>query len=424
MATKKFLFLNSSEGFPEEQAATDDLSVGKVTASGVGGVGFDAGSQLITNVATPVSGTDAANKTYVDNVLNGLDWKASVRAISTTNIVLSGAQTIDGVSCIATDRVLVAGQTLGQNNGIYVVAAGAWARSTDADTSAEVTTGMACFVEEGTTYGDTAWVLTTNNPITLGSTVLAFTQFSGGASITAGAGLLLTGLVMDVELDTAAAAQTAGSGGGSSGLEFDTSGAGGKLRSAVNATGGLQRTASGLGVLLNGTTLQSGASGVSVKGVGALFEIATVATSANVTAANLGTLTAGTSSNASALHYHQDEYQIFTSSGSITKGDGVYFSGNDVVSTGQSAGTLAQAHIIGVADQTVTTGQPVRVKTFGTVTGVLSGATFGDNYYLGSAGTPVVYGSLAAAARVIRLGMAKNATDLEVRLGDFSKKTV
>lgn len=136
-------------------------------------------SQLITNLATPVSGTDAATKAYVDGFAVGLDWKESVRAATTANITLSAPQTIDGVSVIANDRVLVKNQTTASANGIYVVAAGAWARSSDADTSAEVTSGMAVFVEEGTTNGDKGFTLTTNNPITLNTTSLTFTQFSG-----------------------------------------------------------------------------------------------------------------------------------------------------------------------------------------------------------------------------------------------------
>src|SRR5215212_8275405 len=56
---------------------------------------------------------------------------ADVKAIALSNITLSGAQTIDGVSIVATDRVAVAGQTNLSENGIYVAAAGAWARSSD-----------------------------------------------------------------------------------------------------------------------------------------------------------------------------------------------------------------------------------------------------------------------------------------------------
>ena len=100
--------------------------------------------------------------------------KQTVRAVSTTNITLSGTQTIDGVSVVAGDRVLVAGQTTGANNGIYAVAAGAWTRTTDADTSAEVVSGIEVTVSEGTVNADTVWELSTNDPITLGTTSLAF----------------------------------------------------------------------------------------------------------------------------------------------------------------------------------------------------------------------------------------------------------
>lgn len=142
------------------------------------------GNQLLTSLATPVAGTDAATKAYADSVASGLDLKASVRVATTANITLSGTQTIDGIAVIANDRVLVKNQSTGANNGIYLCAAGAWSRATDADTSAEVTTGMFVFVESGTAHGGQGWVLTTPPTITLGSTALTFTQFSdnGGSS--------------------------------------------------------------------------------------------------------------------------------------------------------------------------------------------------------------------------------------------------
>lgn len=139
-------------------------------------------SQKIINLATPTLDTDAATKAYVDALAQGLTWKASVRAASTANLTLSGTQTIDGVVVIAGDRVLVKDQSTASANGLYVVAAGAWARASDADISAEVPAGLAVFVSEGTANGDKAWVLTTNAPITLGSTSLAFAQMTGSAS--------------------------------------------------------------------------------------------------------------------------------------------------------------------------------------------------------------------------------------------------
>lgn len=133
-------------------------------------------SQKITSLLDPTSAQDAATKAYVDALANGVAPKESVRAATTGNITLSGAQTIDGVSVIAGDRVLVKNQSTGAENGIYVAAAGSWTRSADADSAADILSAF-CFVEEGTTLADTAWLLTTNATITLGTTSLSWSQF-------------------------------------------------------------------------------------------------------------------------------------------------------------------------------------------------------------------------------------------------------
>lgn len=156
----------------------------------------DASGRL--QVATPVAADDAANKGYVDAARAGLDVKDSVRVATTADITLSAPQTIDGVAVIEGDRVLVKDQNAGSANGIYVVGAGAWSRAEDANISAEVTAGMFTFVEEGTVNGDSGFVLTTNNPITLDTTPLVFAQFSGAGQIVAGAGLAKNGNTLDV----------------------------------------------------------------------------------------------------------------------------------------------------------------------------------------------------------------------------------
>jgi hypothetical protein len=152
----------------------------------------------LTLSGAPTSDLHAATKAYVDATAQGLDVKASCRALAASNITLSGTQTIDDVVLVAGDRVLVNGQTTGSENGIYVVAASAWARASDADTAAKLNANAFTFIEEGTTYADSGWVLTANNPITLGTTALSFTQFSGAGQITAGNGLTKSGNTLSV----------------------------------------------------------------------------------------------------------------------------------------------------------------------------------------------------------------------------------
>jgi hypothetical protein len=159
------------------------------------------GAQKITGLADGTAATDAVTKQQLDAAAAGLDVKASVRAASTANVtVASPGAAIDGVALAASDRVLLKNQTTGSENGIYVWngAAVPMTRATDADVSAEVTAGMFTFVEEGTTLADTGWVLSTNAPVVLGTTSLAFTQFSGPGAVAAGAGLSQSGNTLSV----------------------------------------------------------------------------------------------------------------------------------------------------------------------------------------------------------------------------------
>lgn len=167
--------------------------------------GLDLQSQKIINLADGTAPGDAVTKAQLDAVLRGLDWKNSVRAATTTNITLTGTQTVDGVALIAGDRVLVKDQTTATANGIYVVAAGAWARATDFDDNIEVTAAAAIPVEAGTVNGDAVFILTNDGSITIGSTSLTFTRLGGsGATYTAGAngGLILSGSAFSIQLDT------------------------------------------------------------------------------------------------------------------------------------------------------------------------------------------------------------------------------
>ena len=121
--------------------------------------------------------------------LQDIDYKQTARAVTTSNVTLSGGApaTVDGVSLALRDRILVTGQSTGSENGIYYVTTvgagsnGTWARSLDADTTGEVSAGMIIMVTEGTTYADTQWKLTTDDPITIGTTSLTFVRNGNAA---------------------------------------------------------------------------------------------------------------------------------------------------------------------------------------------------------------------------------------------------
>jgi phage-related tail fiber protein len=169
-------------------ATLDDI--GSPTSS------FSFNSQNLTNLADPVNAQDAATKYYVDSVAQGLDVKQSCVATTTGNITLTGLNTQAGgdwaSSLTAGDRVLVKNQTASQNNGIYVASSGAWTRSSDANTWAQLVSAFT-FVEDGATEADTGWVCTVNQGGTLGTTPITWAQFSGAGTYTAGTGLTLSG---------------------------------------------------------------------------------------------------------------------------------------------------------------------------------------------------------------------------------------
>ena len=155
------------------------------------------GTNKITGLGTPTADADAVTKSYVDAIAQGIDAKASVVAATTTNITLSGAQTIDGVSVIAGDRVLVKDQTTTADNGIYLCASGSWTRTTDADSWTELVAAYT-FVEGGTTNDNNGFICTVAAGGTLGTTAITFAQFSGAGQVVAGAGLTKTGNTLDV----------------------------------------------------------------------------------------------------------------------------------------------------------------------------------------------------------------------------------
>lgn len=149
-----------------------------VTVDGKGRV--TSGTNPTTLAGYSIS--DAYSKTEIDTLVQGFKPKAEVKVATTVNIILSGTQTIDGVSVLVGDRVLVKNQSTGSQNGIYVASATAWSRATDSDSAVELS-GSYCFVSQGSTQVDSGWYMNTDN-ITLDSTSLTWIQFTGSGAYT------------------------------------------------------------------------------------------------------------------------------------------------------------------------------------------------------------------------------------------------
>jgi hypothetical protein len=121
--------------------------------------------------------------------LQDIDYKQTARVITTANVTLSGGApaTVDGTSLALTNRVLVTAQTTGTENGIYEVTVvgsgsnGTWVRTEDANATGDIKGGTIIMITEGTVYADTQWKLTTDNPITIGSTALTFARNGNAA---------------------------------------------------------------------------------------------------------------------------------------------------------------------------------------------------------------------------------------------------
>jgi len=249
----------SQSGLNITNSTINSTTIGATTPStGVFTNVLTTTGQVIT---TPSGNTDIANKFYVDTVAQGLGPKAACKCATTTNITLSGLQTIDGYTTLAGDRVLVKNQSSSQYNGIYNASASAWTRATDMDVWSEVPGAYTVILNGG--QADTGWVCTASDTGTINVTAMPWVQFSAINTYTAGTGLTLSANQFSITNTTV----TLGSYGSASSVGTFTVNAQGQLTNASNVS-----IAIGASQITSGTIASSLISGsyTGITGVGTL----------------------------------------------------------------------------------------------------------------------------------------------------------
>lgn len=223
---------------------TGDTITGNLVMSGA----------TVTGLPAPVNASDAANKSYVDNAVSGLTWKNSVQVRATTNITLSGLQTVDGVVLAEGDRVLLTGQATAEENGIYIASVSGWVRSTDADVPAELA-GAAVFVQQGT-YANSGFTQTVEPMASFA--VQSWSQFSGAGAYTGGVGITVSGTTISANLGAGIVNLPAGDIGidiaSGKAIQLSDETIDGQLTLVLAAASGLEQSVLGLKISTAGVT--------------------------------------------------------------------------------------------------------------------------------------------------------------------------
>lgn len=360
------------------------------------------GGFKLTDLANPTTGTDAVNLQTLQAYQQGLKPKEAVRVATvvagTLATSFAAGQSVDGVTLVAGDRILIKDQASASENGIYIVqASGAPVRATDFDslTPIDEINGSYTAVQEGTNAGKS--FVQQGTVSTIGTDAINFVFFNASDSITASTGLVR--VANDIQIASSAAG---------SGLGF----------------------ASGvLSVNVDGASLEINADSLRVKSAGITDSMIAWGTGAGqVSAADMPIADAGNYFTIDLVENAiQDlalavyRFGVPYTSGGVTRGDLVYVSANNTV---LPLSTLsANEHCVGLAALTAASGVTVRALGDNQVmTGVLTGAIAGDPIYWTGSGFSATAPS-TSGANVWQVGVAKNATDLHVRVRQVKKNS-
>lgn len=472
MALRKFLYVDPTYGYHDEQDAADSLSLGDLTLDGSGAGGGTltlTGGGTVTGLPlTPTGATEATSKSYVDNLISGLTWKEPVEV---REVISDADQSGSDPAAPSTGDAYVVNNWSTQTDGDIVEWSGSAWVVVVANSGGEPPDGTRVVVTDGTAAGSFAgeegeiatydatgdswsfedpangWAVLVvgaggvdeNTSWVWDSTPGEWVQFSGAGQVTAGAGLDKTGNTIfvgngdgitvnadSIEVDLDAT---------NPGLEFNGASPNGALRVEVDGAHGIVRGSSGLELELDDTpdTLDVDADGLKVVGLPSLFKVNDVAVGATVTAANLDTLT--DTSNADALHTHSitdveeaDRVEAtHENAAAVTTGFAVRWSAvNNQIQHADNSGA-ANARSIGVArvGGAISPGTSEIVK-HGVAVGVLTphadSFSVNDPVFLGAAGALRLYANIPTPGRIIRMGYAKNAADLDVQIMDLGRK--
>lgn len=427
-------------------------------------------TNFLTLHADPTSALHAVTKQYVDNLASGLDYKAAVRVATTANIanLAAAPNTLDGVTLVANDRILVKNQTTASQNGIYVVQTvgtgsnGVWVRATDADSAAELEGGTTVWVNEGTTNADTAWTVITDGAITLNTTAINWTQTSGLGQVVAGAGMTKSGNTLDI--GTASASRIVVN---ADNIDLATTGVGAGTYTKVTVdvygrvTSATSATAADVGAQAADTTLSSLAT---LSGTGAIFAVATdnftmrtftgvagrtVVTNGDGVAGNptfdlaSGIVSPGTYNSVTVDTYGRVTAGVNNpSTGSnitatngeasaIAVGKAVYISSGDTVKLA-NANAAATKNVVGlVFDTSINSAASGSVAVAGSVvatttqwdavTGQSGGLTPGAKYYLSNATAGNLTTTAPTTGFVAPIGLALSTTKMVMNIGPTVK---